>query len=62
MPTSRQQDPRNPRSEREAAHDEDKHGRKKNSGTNQPTRREAGSARDAEREGQPRCPSDSTRS
>jgi hypothetical protein len=59
MPTDRRI-VNDPRAQRDAAHDQDKHGRKQNSGTNQPTKRGAGSSRDADRDRQPHRPSDSS--
>lgn len=59
MASPDQRNVRDPRNQPDGARDEDRHGRKKNTGTNQPTRREAGSSRDVERERQPRRPSDS---
>lgn len=59
MASPDQRNLRDPRNQPDRAHDEDRHGRKKNTGTNQPTRREAGSSRHVDRERQPRRPSDS---
>ena len=47
MPTDRRI-VNDPRAQRDAAHDQDKHGRKQNSGTNLNTHRKLGSDRDPE--------------
>ena len=46
MATTQKPTPRDPRNQPDGSHDQDKHGRKQNSGSNQDTARELGSKRD----------------